>query len=203
MHSFKRFMYISVHMYDTARGAGRSSRDLVDAEGILRRVGLKREQVLLDAGCGDGYWSVAASRLVGPKGKVWAADIHRPALDALTREIFVKGLRNIHPLLADVTQTIPVATSSVDVAVMVNVLHDLNEEGGAASALTEMARLIKPEGLLLIVEFMVTEGPPGPPVEIRLAPQKVEEFCRAAGFQLSERFDAGQFNYAIVFMNGQ
>ena len=189
-------------MHGEARGAGRSSRDILDAGGILARIGLEREQVVLDAGCGDGYWSVAASRLVGPKGKVWAADIHRPALDALTREIFVKGLRNIHPLLADVTQTMPVATASVDVALLVNVLHDLNEEGGAAGALKELARLLRPGGLLLVVEFRVMEGPPGPPAGVRLAPERVEELCRAAGFRMTGRFEAGQFNYAMVFKNG-
>jgi ubiquinone/menaquinone biosynthesis C-methylase UbiE len=196
-------MHIPMNMQETARGAGRSSRELVDAEGILGRIGLKRDQVLLDAGCGDGYWSVAASRLVGARGKVWAADVHRPALDALTREIFVKGLRNIHPLLADVTQTIPIATASVDVAIMVNVLHDLNEEAGAAAALTEMARLLKPGGVMLIVEFKVMEGPPGPPIEVRLSPERVEGLCAPAGFQKSQQFETGQFNYAIVFMNGK
>jgi ubiquinone/menaquinone biosynthesis C-methylase UbiE len=164
----------------------------------LAGIGLGKDQVVLDAGSGDGYWSVAASRLVGPKGKVWAADVHRPALDALTREIFVKGLRNIHPLLADVTQTVPVATASVDLALMVNVLHDLNEEGGAAGALAEVARMLRPGGMLLVVEFRVMEGPPGPPAGTRLAPEKVEELCGAAGLRPSQRFDAGQYNYAIV-----
>jgi ubiquinone/menaquinone biosynthesis C-methylase UbiE len=194
-------MYIPVNMHDLAHGAGRSSRDLVDAEGTLRRIGLKKDDVLLDAGCGDGYWSVAASRLVGEKGRVWAADIHRPALDALTREIFVKGLRNIHPLLADVTQTLPIASNSVDVGIMVNVLHDLNEEGGAAAALTEMARIVKPGGLLLIVEFKVMEAPPGPPKEVRLAPERVEQLCHTAGFQTSRQLETGQYSYAMVFTN--
>lgn len=177
---------------------GRSSRDFIDADTVLVQIGLKKGEVILDAGCGDGYWSVAASKLVGERGKVWAADVHRPSLDSLTREIFVKGLRNIHPLLVDVTQTLPVSTASVDVCLMVNVLHDLREEGAAGPALDEMARLLRPGGLLALVEFKVMDGPPGPPIEIRMRPGQVEELCAAAGFKPVRQFDAGPYNYALL-----
>lgn len=178
---------------------GRSSRDFIDAELVLLQVGLKKGDVLLDAGSGDGYWSVAASKLVGTHGKVWAVDFHRPSLDSLTREIFVKGLRNIHPLLADVTQTIPVSSVSVDVCLMVNVLHDLKEEGAAGPALAEMLRMLRPGGLLAVVEFKVIDGPPGPPIEVRIPPEQVEQLCTATGFRKKDQFEAGPYNYAMVF----
>ena len=185
-------------MQGPGRSPGRSSRGFIDAERVLRQAGVVKGLVLLDAGCGDGYWSVAASKLVGEKGRVWAVDLDRPSLDSLTREIFVKGLRNVHPLLADVTQTIPVATASVDMAFMSNVLHDLNEATTASAALGEMARLVKPGGLLLVVEFKVMEGPPGPPLQVRLSPEMVTRICAAAGFAKKEEFEAGQYSYAVV-----
>ncbi len=42
---------------------------------ILRRLGLKRGGVLVDIGCGTGFFALPAARLVGREGKVYGLDI--------------------------------------------------------------------------------------------------------------------------------
>ena len=54
---------------------GRSSRDMLDAMKILNDIGLKSGDKFLDAGCGDGYFSIAAAEIVGLGGRVYAFDV--------------------------------------------------------------------------------------------------------------------------------
>ncbi|MGZ7049335.1 MAG: class I SAM-dependent methyltransferase, partial [Methanobacterium sp.] len=51
---------------------GRSSREILDPSMVLKIIGLKKGDVFLDAGSGDGYMSLAASSIVGDEGKVYA-----------------------------------------------------------------------------------------------------------------------------------
>ena len=41
---------------------------------LLKDVGIKAGQVVLDFGCGSGTYTVPAARTVGDKGKVYALD---------------------------------------------------------------------------------------------------------------------------------
>jgi tRNA A58 N-methylase Trm61 len=70
---------------------------------------VKPGDVFLDAGCGDGYLSIAASRIVSSSGKVYAADIDEHSISSLKREIEEMGLGNIEAMVADVTKSIPLA----------------------------------------------------------------------------------------------
>ena len=44
---------------------GKTSRDILSAEEVLEATGLKKGDVFLDAGCGDGFISIEASNRVG------------------------------------------------------------------------------------------------------------------------------------------
>ena len=179
--------------------AGRSSADFLDARRVLRELGLSEGQVVLDAGSGSGHFSKAASNLVGPGGTVWALDADQPSLDRLIRDIFTSGLRNIRPLLSDLTETLPVKTGSVDLCLLVNVLHGLAWDKTASRALDEIARVLKPGGRLAVVEFKKQEMEFGPPLEVRLEPEDVERLAAPAGLRKERSFEAGTYSYAVVF----
>ena len=179
--------------------SGMSSRGLIDAGKVLAAIGLARGQTVLDAGAGTGHFSVAASALVGPAGTVWAIDVDRPSLDLLSRELFTNGIKNIRPLLANLAGELPVRTSSVDLCIMVNVLHGLAYEGRASVAVAEMARVLRPGGRFAVIEFKKEEMSVGPPVEVRLRSDEVEVLATPSGFRRERIFEAGPYSYAIVF----
>ncbi len=88
---------------------------------------------------------------------------------ALKERAAQEGRTNLKALLAPAGQ-VPMEDRSVDVGFMATVLHDLVEAGTATGALMELTRVLKPGGLLAIVEFDKIDGPPGPPRHIRLDP---------------------------------
>jgi ubiquinone/menaquinone biosynthesis C-methylase UbiE len=179
--------------------AGRSSADFIDARRVLREIGLSTGQVVLDAGSGSGHFSKAASNLIGAGGTVWALDSDQPSLDRLIRDIFTSGLRNIRPLLSDLTEPLPVKTGSVDLCLLVNVLHGLAWDKADSPAMNEIARVLKPGGRLAVVEFKKMQMDFGPPQEVRLEPADVERLVAPAGLRKERSFEAGPYSYAIIF----
>ena len=50
------------------------------AEKFLKEVGIRKDQTVLDWGCGSGYYTIPAAKIVGDKGKVYALDKSRFSL---------------------------------------------------------------------------------------------------------------------------
>jgi len=84
---------------------------------------------------------------------------------------------------------------------MGTVLHDFARDGGEQGALRETARVLKPGGIFGIVEFKKIDGPPGPPIHIRLAPEEVESMIKSFGFTPTRSVDTGPYTYMIVASN--
>ncbi|MBW1991891.1 MAG: methyltransferase domain-containing protein, partial [Deltaproteobacteria bacterium] len=110
----------------------------------------------------------------------------------------LRGFQHIRPLRADVSAPLPLDAASVDLCLMATVLHELAEAGRAAKALAETARLLKPGGVLAVVEFKKAAGPPGPPRHIRLAPEEVQLLAAPYGFQPGKVEEVGPYNYLML-----
>ena len=183
---------------------GRSSVELIDGRKLLAALDIAEGDTLLDAGCGDGYLAVIASGIVGRSGIVYAVDVLEVSLARLRDEIERKGITNLKPVRADITDTIPLSDAAVGVCLLVNVLHGFVVNGEDGKALEEIARVLRRDGRLVVVEFKKTDDgvaadAPGPPMSHRVSRREATELIVPFGFVKEETFDAGPHHYAIVF----
>ena len=177
---------------------GRSSKGFLDAGKVLRFVGILEGDRFLDLGCGNGYFSIAASQAVGEDGIVYAFDVDEESIAQLKSEMAERKLANIEACVVDITQKIPLADESISLAFMSNVLHGLVENDEANSTLKETARVTAQNGRLAVVEFKKQDSPMGPPLSVRLTPDDVEALVRGYGFSKDSVQEVGPYHYAII-----
>lgn len=179
--------------------AGSSSIDLVDIDKLFEDLHLKEGDTFLDVACGKGAYSLIASRYAGESGRVYAVDLWEEGIKSLQEWIRIQDIRNIQTSVADVSKRIPVADHSVNICLMATVLHDLIQDKTDAATLKEIKRVLKPEGTLAIVEFKKMEGPPGPPIQIRLSPAELEKHLHTYSLNMARMLDLGPFTYLAIF----
>lgn len=177
---------------------GRSSRGFLDAEKILEYIDLREGDRFLDLGSGEGYFSVAASQIVGKDGVVYSFDVDEEAITQLKKEIADRKLTNIQASVVDITKKLPLADESISLAFMSNVLHGLVENSEAEGAFREIARVTARNGRLAVVEFKKSESPMGPPLSIRLSPDDVKALAQRYGFSSESVGEAGPYHYTVI-----
>ncbi len=128
-------MFIEFHVRDWLRPPAR----------VLQSAGIQPGMQVLDFGCGPGGFSVAAARLVGPQGRVWAVDIHPLALEAIGHAVRRHRLENLRALPADCLEEVP--ENGIDMILLYDVLHDLQEP---ERILSQLNRKLRPAGRLSV-----------------------------------------------------
>jgi ubiquinone/menaquinone biosynthesis C-methylase UbiE len=187
----------------TPIGAGKSSFELIDSTRLFRELDLKPGMTFLDLACGKGAYSLMASQMVGAGGTVYAVDLWEEGIAKLKDELVSKGIENIYARVGDAGRHIPIDDGIIDVCLMATVLHDFVQDGNVVGVLKETVRVMKPGGVLAINEFKKTEGPPGPPIHVRLAPEDVEEILKDFGFTAQKMIGIGDYNYLMLFDFGR
>jgi ubiquinone/menaquinone biosynthesis C-methylase UbiE len=183
----------------TPRGAGKSSFELIEGGKLFQVLALNPWYTVLDMGCGTGSYTLAMAQIIGSEGRVYAADLWEESIEKLQERIDQRGVKNVKPLVADVSRALPLPGDSMDLILMATVLHDLKEVGVQDGALAEARRLLKRHGTFAVVEFKKVPGPPGPPMSIRLSPEDLDTLVSPFGFQKTGLHEVGPYNYVMTF----
>ncbi len=179
--------------------AGKCSFELIDSETLFDELRLKKGSNFLDAGCGNGQFTVAASEIIGDEGCLWAIDLWEEGISLLQEEASSRKINNIKAMVGNISKQLPIEKESVDVCLMSTVLHGLVQKKIADGTFREIARALKPEGTLAVIEFKKVDGSPGPPFHIRLQPEEIERIAAPFGFRKKRVVDIGPYNYLITF----
>jgi SAM-dependent methyltransferase len=147
-------------------------------EQIMDTLQIADGSAVADIGPGAGWFTMHLAQRVGPTGKVYARDVQRPMVEAVRRRVNRAGFNNVDPLLAAKDDP-RLPRGAVDAVLIVDVYQEIDEP---AKYLRTVARALKPNGRIGIVNYKPGRGGPGPAERVERA--TVEADARAAGLRV-------------------
>jgi ubiquinone/menaquinone biosynthesis C-methylase UbiE len=142
---------------------------------VLDRTGIQPGERVLELGPGPGTFTFEAARRTEPDGALVAADIQPKMIADVERKAQAAGLINVETHIASAYE-LPLDDGSIDRAFLVTVLPEIPDR---QRALTELRRVLKPDGVLSITEEFLDPDYP-------LA-RTTARWAEKAGFELAER----------------
>ena len=165
-------------------------------EAVVSFLRLRGAETVVYYGAGTGVYTVAVAASL-PHGRVVAVEA-LPRLAELLRERLTPDLAGRLELIESDQNTVPLADESADRVLMVDVLHHLYDQ---PEALREVARVLRPGGLFVVVDWGDVERPVGPPLGHVLGLTAVREIIDGMGLEEVEVHEPGDglaYHLAVV-----
>lgn len=147
-----------------------------DMAKVLREVGIKKDQKILDCCCGIGNYTLPAALIVGEKGLVYALDRNKEKLDSLKKKSYAGKLKNIEIIEEEFESNIPLSDKSIDAVLLYDIFWYFSlEDKKLPKLLGEVYRILKNGAMVSVYpEHIDTE--------------RLKEIIKDAKFQLEREF---------------
>lgn len=150
---------------------------------------------LVEIGCGYGTFTIETAKKV--KGQVHAFDIDPVMIEITYNKTKQQNIRNVNLILSDIISAgTGFAENSTDYVMLFNILHHSNP----VEMLTEIYRILKPEGKVGVIHWrsdIVT--PRGPDLKIRPNPEQIIEWSKKSGYDIYKKsFILEPFHFGMI-----
>jgi ubiquinone/menaquinone biosynthesis C-methylase UbiE len=169
-------------------------RKLLPPEETLCRLGLDEGTVVADIGCGIGYFTLSAARIVGRQGKVFALDLLAEMLEIVKEKTIEHHLANVELVQVKENDFI-LAEKTIEYALACLVVH---ETENPMDFFREVYRILQPGGRLAIIEWTKQESKIGPPIDHRLDDTALEDLLHQCGYANTEKITLNSEMYGII-----
>ncbi len=120
---------------------------LLNHKKLLEDAGIKEGDTLLDYGCGPGAFTIAAAKIVGNSGAVYALDNQHLAIQAVSEKAKALGMGHVKTIYTNQGET-GLPDKSIDAVLLIGVLHAVRRPD---RILTEIERVMKDDARLFMV----------------------------------------------------
>ena len=182
----------TLFVFDTARSAldTISRLDVIEAErdqwqrpsDIIGALDLKPGNVVVDLGCGSGYFTLKLSLSVGEGGRVIAEDIRRLPLGFLWFRTVRRREHNVTIVHGEPND--PHLPERVNAVLIANTYHEFTN---SQAILAYVHRALVPAGQLVVVDREPKPGDIGRTGDHEIPAARVENELRQAGFETISR----------------
>lgn len=165
----------------------------LNPEKILRDLGLEHGDTFADFGSGTGIFIPYALKMVGDKGKVYAVERSEALINRMLQNLEAAPVNLVvcrQDLMDLVWEEKP-----VDKALMCHVAHELPDLVGFFRL---AAKAVVPGGKMSIIEWRVNDQPQGPPMHIRIPPEKLSVLLKQAGWEPEAPVLLGEDYYSVT-----
>lgn len=159
---------------------------------------LKAGDRVADFGAGSGFFIKPLSEAVGAEGRVYACDIQKSLVEKIGDYARLAGLSNVHPLWCDLEEVngIKLPNLALDAGVLSNTLFQLEDK---AVAIAEMRRVLRPGGLVFVIDWTDSFGGMGPRTADVVDKEMAIALFETQQFILEREYPAGDHHYGLAF----
>jgi predicted methyltransferase len=162
---------------------------------VMDALAIAEASVVADVGAGGGWFTVRLARRVGPNGIVYAEDVQAEPLTAISRRVAAEGLRNVKTVRG-LRNDPRLPARSLHAALMVDAYSEIEDR---VTFLRNLAKSLRPDGRLGVVDFTLEGGGPGPATEERVSPDAVIRDAGKAGLRLFRQETFLEYQYFLIF----
>lgn len=163
---------------------------------VIQALALKPDAVIADIGSGTGYFSVRLANMT-PKGRVYGVDIEPDMVKYLAERAKREGLKNVTAVAGAPDD--PRLPEKADLIILVDVYHHV---GDRERYFRQLQKSLKPGGRIAVIDFRM-DSPVGPPQSARIAPARVKDELKRAGYALAQEHAFLPNQYFLVFQLGK
>jgi ubiquinone/menaquinone biosynthesis C-methylase UbiE len=164
----------------------------------LKQFDLREKMWVADLGAGTGAYSLAASRLVGPDGRIFAVEVQKDLLERVKDEAKKARIGNVDFIWGDIEKIggTKLRDNSMDRVIVSNVLFQAPDK---QSLLVEARRILKPGGEVIVIDWSDSFGGMGPSPSDVVSKSSAKSLLERAGFKFEREISAGEHHYGIIF----
>lgn len=181
---------------ETVRNVGST---FADPKQNVHRFGFKEGMQVGDFGSGSGAFTLALANVVGVTGTVYAVDVQRELLTRVQNNAVQAGHENVEIVWGDIEHAggVGIRDELLDGVLLSNTLFQVDDK---ITTVKEAWRVLKPNGILGVIDWVDSFGGLGPAQNAVLTQAEATLICTDNGFALKSSFKAGDHHYGLVFI---